>query len=360
MNPQMSPIALALRPLATLYGVVMKTRRALYCAGRLHVHELGVPVISVGNLTTGGTGKTPLVEWIANELAQTGRRVCILARGYGRRSSGARVIVSDGNEILSDANRAGDEPLLLAERLKGLAAVICDADRVSAAHWAVENLKSEVFVLDDGFQHLRVARDLNILTVDATNPWGNGKLLPAGILRESPSELKRADCVVITRADDLNTTAALQHEIEAQSNGCPVFCSRMSLSGLRPIQGELDRSLITAEKIKGSFVAAFCGIGNPESFFSLLQRGGYQLRHTQVFRDHHSYTQNDIDRFLRESITRGAKAILTTAKDEVKLRSLKFELPCYAADIAIEIEKEENLRVVIEDAIRNRKGYRKL
>ena len=127
-------ISLALAPLGGLYGVVMKARRALYRSGQLQAHELGVPVISVGNLTTGGTGKTPLVEWIANELAQMGRRVCVLTRGYGRRSSGTRVIVSNGNEILSDANRAGDEPLLLAERLKGLAAVICDADRVSAAH----------------------------------------------------------------------------------------------------------------------------------------------------------------------------------------------------------------------------------
>jgi tetraacyldisaccharide 4'-kinase len=348
-------MSLALRPLGSLYGVAMRARRALYRSGQLQVHELGVPVISVGNLTTGGTGKTPLVEWIANELAQMGRRVCILTRGYGRRSSGTRVIVSDGNEILSDANQSGDEPLLLAERLKGLAAVICDADRVSAAHWAVENLKSDVFVLDDGFQHLRVARNLNILAIDATNPWGNGKLLPAGILREPLAELTRAECIVITRADDPNSTGQLQREIAAQSKDCPVFCSQMRLSGLRPIQGEL-RSLVTAEEIKASPVAAFCGIGNPESFFSLLRCDGYQLGHTQVFRDHHIYTQNDIDCFVRESATRGAQILLTTAKDEVKLRSLKFELPCYAADIAIEIENHEKLRALIEEVIRNSKG----
>lgn len=346
-------MSFALRPLGSLYGVAMRARRALYRSGRLHVHELGVPVVSVGNLTTGGTGKTPLVEWIANELARMGRRVCILTRGYGRRSSGTRVIVSDGNEILSDANRSGDEPLLLAERLKGLAAVICDADRVSAARWAVENFKSDVFILDDGFQHLRVARNLNILTIDATNPWGNGRLLPAGILREPLAELTRAECIVITRADDLHTTEALRHEIAAQTRG-PIFCSRMRLSGLRPIEGDLGRSLITAEEIKASTVAAFCGIGNPKSFFSLLRRGGYQLGHTQVFRDHHIYTQSDIDRFVRESVTRGAQILLTTAKDEVKLRSLKSELPCYAADIAIEIENQEKLRALVEKAIQDK------
>src|SRR5258706_747056 len=118
-----SAVSVALAPLGTLYSVAMKTRRALYRSGRLQVHKLDVPVISVGNLTTGGTGKTPLVEWIANELAQTGRRVCILTRGYGRRGAGTRVIVSNAIEVLADADRAGDEPLLLAERLKGLAAV---------------------------------------------------------------------------------------------------------------------------------------------------------------------------------------------------------------------------------------------
>ena len=347
-----SAVTVALTPLGSLYGIAMKARRALYRSGRWRGHELGVPVISVGNLTTGGTGKTPLVEWIATELAQTGQRVCILTRGYGRRRAGTRVIVSDGNEIMADAVQAGDEPLLLAERLKGLAAVICDSDRVSAACWAVENFQSNAFVLDDGFQHLRVARNLNILTIDATNPWGNGKLLPAGILREPPAELARADCIVITRADDPIRTEELRREIAAYSKGCPVFSSRMRLSGLRAVQA--GQPLITAEEIKPSSIAAFCGLGNPESFFSLLRRGGYQLAHTQTFRDHHIYTQDDIDRVARESVARGAQILLTTAKDEVKLRALKFELPCFTADIAIEIDSQERLRALIASATTRR------
>ena len=342
-----SAVTIALTPLAGLYGMAMKARRALYHSGRFRVHDPGTPVISIGNLTTGGTGKTPLVEWIASELAQTGRRVCVLTRGYGRRSAGTRVIVSDGNEVISDAARAGDEALLLAERLKGQAAVISDADRVSAARWAVENLQSDVFVLDDGFQHLRIARNLNILTIDATNPWGNGKLLPAGILRESPAELARADCIVITRADDPAQTEKLRREIAAQRKDCPVFCSQMRLSGLRPQPGQ---PLIAAEEIRASRIAAFCGLGNPESFFALLRSSGYQLAHTQSFRDHHWYTQTDIDRLVRESVSRGARILLTTAKDEVKLRSLKFDIPCYTADIAIEIENQETLRELIGQA----------
>lgn len=344
----MSPVTFVLAPLGSLYGLAMKVRRRLYRTGRFRVHQLGVPVISVGNLTTGGTGKTPLVEWIARELAARGQRVCILTRGYGRRGPNERVIVSDGAKISAEAARAGDEPLLLAERLKGLAAIISDADRVTAASWAIQNLHSDVLVLDDGFQHLRVARDLNILTIDATNPWGNGKLLPAGALRESPAELARADCIVITRADDSNRTAELRRAIAKQTGGRPIFCSRMTMIGLREIQ--TGPPPISAEKVAGSAIAAFCGVGNPESFFSLLRREGYDLVHTRIFRDHHWYTQDDVDRITREAVAHGAQVLLTTAKDEVKLRALNFELPCYAADIAIDIEGQEELLDLIAAA----------
>src|SRR2546428_11002759 len=168
MNPSMTA---ALTPLSGLYGVASRARRALYDKGLLRVHKVSAPVISVGNVTVGGTGKTPLVAWIAKVLARDGRRVCILTRGYGRLDSHDRVIVSDGNEILASPERAGDEAYLLAEELKGCAAVISDADRVAAAHWAVENLRTDIFVLDDGFQNLRIARNLDIVTIDATNPW---------------------------------------------------------------------------------------------------------------------------------------------------------------------------------------------
>jgi tetraacyldisaccharide 4'-kinase len=351
-----SAVTIALTPLGSLYGVVMKARRALYRSGRFRVYELGVPVISVGNLTTGGTGKTPLVEWIAAELAQMGRRVCVLSRGYGRRNAAVRVIVSDGTEIITDPAQAGDEPLLLAEKLRGRAAVISDADRVSAARWALENLHSDVFILDDGFQHLRVARNLNILTIDATNPWGNGKLLPAGILRESPGEIARADCIVITRADQLDSTEELEREIAALSRDRPPFSSRMRLSGLREIRGNEVPSLIADDEIKALRVAAFCALGNPESFFSLLRRNGYQLVHTQAFRDHHPYRQSDLDLVVDESLAHNAQVLLTTAKDEVKLRSLKFALPCYTADIAIEIDHQEKLRELIAEAVTKRGG----
>jgi len=348
----------ALAPLSSIYGVAMKARHALYERGLLRVHEVGAPVISVGNITVGGTGKTPLVQWIARELARNKRRVCILTRGYGRQSSGNQVVVSNGSEILSDVERAGDEAFLLAESLQDRAAVICEADRISTARWAIDNLKSDVFILDDGFQNLRIARSLNIVTIDATNPWGNRRLLPAGILREPLAELARADCVIITRADDPSRAEELQREIERLSKGRRVFRSRMRILRLRPLRAKSDddTTLDGGEEVRSSSVAAFCGIGNPKSFFAQLHRDGYKLCHTQTFRDHHVYTQTDIDRVVRDSISHGAQILLTTAKDEVKLRSLRLDLPCYAADIAIEIDEKEKLKALIEEAIQKTSG----
>jgi tetraacyldisaccharide 4'-kinase len=336
--------SVALSPLARLYGVAMKARRELYRRRLVRVREVGVPVISVGNLTMGGTGKTPLVEWIANRLAAA-NRVCILTRGYGRAHAHQRVIVSNGSEILASAEQGGDEAYLLAERLKSRAAVISDADRVSAALWAMENLRSEVFILDDGFQNLGLARNLDLVTIDATNPWGNRRLFPAGILRESPGELARADCIVLTRADESDQIQELEGQINDLSKGRPVFRSRMKILGLRPVSAAAER--FSAEEIKSSTAAAFCGIGNPQSFFAQLRGGGYKLGDVQIFRDHHDYTQTDLDRIARAAIAGGAEVLLTTAKDEVKLRSLRFELPCYAVDISIEIEKEAQLRSLI-------------
>jgi len=340
-----------LTPLSGLYGAAMKARRAMYRRGLFQVHKAGAPVISVGNITTGGTGKTPLVEWIARALARRQKRVCILTRGYDRQHPGGRVVVSNGGEIFSDAREAGDEPLLLAENLKGEAAVICDADRVAAARWATENLDAELFILDDGFQHMRLARDYNIVAIDATNPWGNRRLLPAGTLRESPDQLARADCIVITRADDVAQTAALKSEIHQLSKGRPVFLSRMRIDGFRKLNSEMKESSVAVGDLKSGPVAAFCGVGSPESFFAQLRRAGYTLCHTRVFPDHHYYTQEEINALVSQSSERGAQALLTSAKDEVKLRSLRCELRCYAVDVAIEIEGENKFLALIDDAI---------
>jgi tetraacyldisaccharide 4'-kinase len=339
-----------LLPLSGLYAVAVKARLALFKTGVLRGHRLGAPVISVGNITAGGTGKTPLVEWIARHLASEGRRVCILTRGYGRENPRGRVIVSDGESILASAADSGDEPLMLAENLVGQAAVICDRDRVSAGHWAIETLNSDVLILDDGFQHLCMARDLNIVTIDATTPWSNRLTLPAGLLREPRSGLERADCIVITRVDEAKSLDALRREIDRFIKGRPVFLSHTMSSGLRPLSNTEERSLSRGNN-DSIPVAAFCAIGNPQSFFSQLRKAGYTVSNTHAFRDHHGYSQSDIDDLVNRSIAKGAGALVTTAKDEVKLRALRFDLPCYVADIEVEIEDDAKFRQLIDRSL---------
>jgi tetraacyldisaccharide 4'-kinase len=338
----------ALTPASLAYGLGVRLRNRLFRSGALKTHEIDAPVISVGNLTTGGTGKTPLVKWLAIELSSSGQRVCVLTRGYRRNSSG-RIVVSDNDSLRANFDQAGDEPFLLGQELQGRAAVVCDANRVAAAEWAIKNLSSQTFILDDAFQHQRIRRDFNILTVDATNSWGNRKLLPAGILREPISQLTRADCIVITRADEVDTSELLA-EIRSLAGNIPIFTSRMRLVQARALGGPYQTEAIHRQDP----VAAFCGIGNPDSFFSLLRREAFDVVHERAFRDHYRYTQADIHRLTTEAIARGAKAIVTTAKDAVKLGELKFELPCLVIDVTIEIEHEREFLSQVEHALENR------
>lgn len=351
-----STTGIVLAPLGALYGLLTRARLALYRSGALRVQKIDAPVISVGNITTGGTGKTPLVEWLARLLASQNRRPCILTRGYGRTDESTRVLVSDGERVLADAVEGGDEPRLLAEQLRGVAAVVSDADRVAAARWALEHLHSDVFILDDGFQHLRVARDLNILTVDATNPWGGRRLLPHGRLREPLHQLARADCFVLTRAEQASDIDSLRDEVRQLSGGRPVFLSRTRTTGLRPVVApdEPDESSQASLLPVGSLpqnIAAFCALGNPRAFFAHLLADGFDLKRTHAFADHHVYTQSDIEQLEREAQAHGAQALLTTAKDGVKLRKLDFQLPCYTVEIELEFNDEESFRQLILQAI---------
>jgi tetraacyldisaccharide 4'-kinase len=327
--------SLVLPPLSALYGAVTRTRLALYQRGTFHTTKLDRPVISVGNITAGGTGKTPLVEWVARTVAAPGKNVCILTRGYGRENPQRQVVVSDGKTILATPAEAGDEPFLLATRLLGSAAVICNADRISAGRFAIETLGADCFVLDDGFQHLRLARELNIVTIDATNPWGGGQLLPYGRLREPVSNLSRANCVVITRCDQAENLETLRGEIRALIRGLPLFHSKM-----KPI-----RSLLPTGP-----VAAFCAVGNPTSFFRQLKESDYEVVFEKSFADHHAYTQNDVDELIRAATRAGAASLITTAKDAVKLRSLHFSLPWHVFEVEISIDDEAALTQLIRTA----------
>jgi tetraacyldisaccharide 4'-kinase len=341
--------AVALMPLRTIYSAITRARLEAYRRGWLSVKRLPVPVISVGNLTTGGTGKTPLVEWVCRTLATTNgdqkRKICVLTRGYGRDKPTAQVVVSNGAELLAGEHEAGDEPFLLAQKLLGIAAIIANPNRFAAGQWALENLQTEVFVLDDGFQHLRLARDLNIVTIDAANPWGDagGRLLPQGRLREPCAGLARADCVVITRSNQTTELASLHQAIERLAGGIPIFTSRMVTAGWRDVAGQS----VAAETVLAQRLAAFCGVGNPESFFSHLRQAGCSLNLTRPFADHHVYNQTELDRLVHDARKADASGLVTTAKDAVKLVSLKLALPCYVLDINIALDQEEQLASLV-------------
>ncbi len=336
-------------PLSRVYDAITNLRNLLYERGFFKSFSLGVPVISVGNITVGGTGKTPLVAFVAEILAKEGKKVCILTRGYGRENPGKRVLVSDSENILVEARQAGDEPFELAGKLLGKAFVIADADRVSAGIWAREKFAVTAFVLDDAFQHRKVKRDLNIVAIDATNPFGNEKILPSGILRESLKNLKRADLIVITRANLSNEIENLKSKIAKYNADCPIIVSHNKISNLielKEFHAKTRKTKDKGQRTKDSFFA-FCALGNPENFFSQLRREGFNLIAAEKFPDHHFYTQKDVEKLEQKAIRAKAENFLTTAKDAVKLKDLKFDLPCYVVENELVFDDEKKLREII-------------
>ncbi|HRI03994.1 MAG TPA: tetraacyldisaccharide 4'-kinase [Pyrinomonadaceae bacterium] len=324
--------------LSAIYGKVADIRNALYDKGIFESHDLGARVISIGNITTGGTGKTPLVAYVANILAARGEKVCILTRGYGRESPKKRVLVSDGENVLATATESGDEPFELANKLLGKAIVIADADRVAAAEWAKRRFGITEFVLDDGFQHRKAKRDVDIVCIDATNPFGGGKMLPAGRLREPLHNLSRADVVVITRADLVEDISNLTFEISNLAPDAEVFVAENKIA--RVVGSEEFNS-----KMQSTF--AFCGLGNPENFFELLRRNEIAVNGSLAFRDHNNYSQKDIEKIETEARKAGAEVLLTTAKDAVKLSNFKFEIPCFVVEIETAIEDQDRFGAMI-------------
>jgi tetraacyldisaccharide 4'-kinase len=301
---------------------------------------------------------------LARAAAREGRRVCILTRGYGRASAGKRVIVSDGEGILAEAREAGDEPRLLAENLlEHNVAVVSDANRASAARWASEHLRSDAFILDDGFQHLRMARDLNIVTLDATDPWGGMRLLPRGRLREPPSELKRADLIVITRAELAVDLEDVRERAASLSGGRPLLVARTATLGFKQLQAtQSEATAREAHEIESlpQPLAAFCAIGNPQAYFAHARRAGLNITYKRAFADHHAYTQSDIDLCVLEAARHGARALLTTAKDAVKLRTLNFALPCYVLEVALKFDDEQRLRAILKEVLTRRRSSSEL
>ena len=340
-------------PFSWLYGAISNFRNSLYQKGVIESHSLGAPTISVGNITVGGTGKTPLVAFIAEILAEKGEKICIISRGYKRQNPSQQVLVSDGEKILTDANTAGDEPFELARKLLGKAIVIADANRVEAAKWAREKFNISAFVLDDAFQHIRAERDLDIVMIDATNPFGNAKTLPFGILREPLENLKRAGLIVISRANLVNESqiSNLKSQISNYTD-CPIFTAENKISEIVELKNfnaaRHQQKLGTWNLKLGTKKAlAFCALGNPENFYQQLEQEGFQLIARKTFPDHHFYTQSDIKIIETEARKSNIEILLTTAKDAVKLAQLKFEMSCFVVENKIIFNDEKKLREII-------------
>ncbi|HVQ55851.1 MAG TPA: tetraacyldisaccharide 4'-kinase [Pyrinomonadaceae bacterium] len=335
-----------LAPVGWLYGRATDLRNALYDRGVFRSYDLGARTISVGNLTTGGTGKTPLVAHIADILAANGDNVCILTRGYGRRDENERVLVADGTRVLVDAETGGDEPVELARKLVGKAIIVADADRVVAAKWAKAKFDVTTFILDDGFQHRRAKRDLDIVCVDATKPFRNAKILPEGNLRESLNGLKRADNVVVTGIDQAEDIRALQKEIREINPAANIFSARTQIVRASRLEDFLGRSVGSPDDIPRS-AFAFCGIGNPESFFASLVGAQIVPVGRRSLRDHYPYNQTDVENIEGEAEAAGAESLITTGKDAVKLKNLTFRIPCFVVETEILIDEADEFRRLI-------------
>ncbi len=280
------------------------------------VRRLPCRVISIGNLTLGGTGKTPVVELVAGFLQQEGARVCVLSRGYGGRTQSALTVVSDGKTCLAPPDVVGDEPVLLAEHLAELP-VIVGKDRYAAGMLAIERFGVDTIVLDDGFQHVQLARDLNILLLDTRRPFGNGRLFPRGNLRDRPAAMARADAIVLTRWESNAAASSLVPQL-GQAN-LPLFCSQHTPLDLRVLGAG---HILPLASLKGQRIMAFCGIGEPDHFRLTLQRLGAEIAAFVAFSDHHSYTQSEIEQLDRVAKQHRVEIIVTTEKDGVRLRHM--------------------------------------
>ena len=308
----------ALYLLSLVYRVGIGLRKLLYQYGILVSRSLPCKIVSVGNITLGGTGKTPLVVSLAGFLLEKGMRPAVISRGYGRKDESKTLIVSDERTVLTDTATGGDEPVLIGSRVPGVPVVV-GCNRNDAARNAIQRFNTGVVILDDGFQHFRLKRDLDIALVDATDPFGNEKIFPAGILREPIEALRRAQAVIITKSDFATSIAALKSRIER------VTSARIFTSFQRPLDLADDR---TGENkplsaLRGTKVLAFSGIARPESFTSLLKTLGAVISGECIFPDHYEFRKADLARVFKKAADVRANMIVTTEKDAVRLRTLK-------------------------------------
>lgn len=363
---------------ARIYELAVRLRVAAYETAYLKPKRLKSIVISVGNITLGGTGKTPFVEYIARYLKQEGHSVAILTRGYSRNSRGRRVLNGsasagrDSTEAVTGQNGVprqrsesgldphrefGDEPLMLARALRDVPIVI-DKDRFAGGEWAERETGSRVMILDDGYQHLALARDLNILLLDATDPFGGFEMVPFGRLREPLYGVKRADAIIVTRAHRAFDQGQVLTVLKLFSDPkVPVMYFHSILARFRHLAtGEIYE----AREFAGWNAALLCAIGNPHAFADDVLQAGINIVSESFFPDHHSFTQEEVDRVSRAAAEAQAHAILVTEKDAVRMEGLRLgDIPVYAAQLEIEGDDEVRLKSLLLRTVTSRTVPRK-
>ena len=321
-------LSTVLQVLSAVYGSVVRRRARRYRLGGLATQRLPCIVVSVGNLSVGGTGKTPMAIYLARLIRGIGCRTAVLSRGYKGSAENRGGLVSDGRRILMGPGEAGDEPHLMARRLLPMGIpVVVGRNRLQSGRLAVDLFQCEVIVLDDGFQHLQLERDLDLVLLDADQPFGNGYLLPRGTLREPIEALARADACLLTRCPlpALSASSAPRSGVIAQMAGRqvrPVFPAAHGLFVAERLMagGEPGNSVaLPARVLTGEAVFAFSGLARNREFRAGLQALGLTLRGWMSFSDHHSYTPADLETVTTRARARGAGVLATTAKDRVKI-----------------------------------------
>ena len=353
------PLRFLLIPLSWFYTASVQLRNILYTRGVFKARRLPCRVISVGNIVVGGTGKTPAVIVIAEHLQREGMRVAILLRGYKRRVREKVTIVSDGEKVCASPIESGDEADMMAKHLSGVP-IIVGKCRYLTGQVALERFKVDVLLLDDGFQHRQLARDVDILTIPATHPFGSPKkLLPAGTLREPPTALRRADLILLTHADTPNISAHAKKVVKGLAPNAPVLESIYRPTHLYPLAISSQQSAISMKpslpteteirdpkaiptdikELKGKRVIAVCGIGNPDAFVATLMRCSVASVELLAFPDHHVYTEADKQRIDTAFQAAAADLIVTTQKDEQKLARFvdNWKLPIVVLAVALVI-----------------------
>ncbi|MDR2737944.1 MAG: tetraacyldisaccharide 4'-kinase, partial [Puniceicoccales bacterium] len=352
-------VAVLLLPLSLLFAQVVRLRRWLYCKRILASDVLGCPVIVVGNLTVGGTGKTPVVEKIARELHERGRKVAILSRGYKSKSESKwkmwirsmthkkeppPKIVSDGKTLLLGSEVAGDEPFMLAKNLPGIA-VLVDKDRVKAGRYAIKNFGVDTLILDDGFQYFPLLGYVNLLLIDKTNPFGNRHLIPRGILREPVSQIKRASYVLLTKADTASDDSIIETIMSHKPGVKIIQCAHFP----RNLSSLDSKEVRPTDLLNGKKIMAFSGIASPDGFENFLSRNGAEIVYKKRFVDHHRFSRAELENIFSVALAKGAEFAVTTEKDAVRMpKDFEMEIPTFFLKMDIEIISGEE---IFEEAI---------